>query len=153
MYSSFSSLLPLLHLNLWEIWDCLVLNHPQPKRPTSPQEPGGWETSRTGLSWEVSAEDPDSSPSSVGQADEGGSIICFLLPQCGNITDLSLSPRSEKVPNKKPAWSNCFPWPPCWLLGASWEMKADTPFPYPRQQKQGPFSPITKGRAWKHWYL
>lgn len=129
-----------------------VLSRPQPK-PLHRSHMSGRLHSRKGFSWEVSAADPDSSPSSVGQAAEGGSMICFLLLQCGSITDLSLSPRSEKVPNKKPAWFSCFPCSPCWLLGASWEMKAHTRFPYPRQQKQGPFSPITNGRAWKHCYL
>lgn len=74
--------IPHLHLTLWEIWDCLVLNHPKPNRTTSLQERGGWETSGKGPSWEVSAVDPDCSPSSVGQTDEGGSVICFLLLQC-----------------------------------------------------------------------
>lgn len=134
IFSPFSSPF-LLHLNLWEIWDCLVLNHPKPKRPTSLQEPGGWETSRKGLSWEVSAADPVSSPSSTGQADEGGSIFCFLLLPCGSITDLSLSPRSEKVPNRKLAWSNYFHWPPAdsWELVGRWRLTLSSPSPGSRK--------------------
>lgn len=61
---------------------------------------------------EVSAADPDRSPLQCGQTGEGGGRICLLLLEFESITDLWLSPRSEKIPNKKPAWSSCFPWPP-----------------------------------------
>lgn len=115
---------------LWEIWDCLVLNHPKPNRTTSLQEPGGWETSGKGPSWEVSAVNPDCSPSSVGQTDEGGSVICFLLLQCRASHSVAQSEIGEC--SKQETVSSCR------LLGAGWEMKGDTPFSDPKQKELGP---------------
>lgn len=136
---------PQLHLNLWETWDCLVLNHPKPNRLTSLQDPGGWETSRKGPSWEVSAADSDGSPSSAGQANEGGNVICFLLPQCGSLTLLLLRPRSENVPNRN------LPLADCWeLAGTGW---LAPPSPMPGSRNWAPPFPTTKVRAWKHWFL